>query len=837
VIIAGLNLGNGSDITNVTICGTPVQSIDRQRTNAVYVTAALSANSGLGDVVVYSTSFGVTTATNAFTYNGPQFMAQLEVGVWVANDGPAFSLTSLPVGNAKVTRTCLVSNAGNETLVISDVSTTGVHAAQFAVLDMPTSLVAGAYTNFHLRFGDPVVPGIQTGAVIVTHDGAISPFRINVTFNAYELSANYGPFAGGNLVTLTNGLALGDGSDITNVSVGDVSAEITGQGTNWVQFRIPPASSAGETQVKIYSASEGEPDFIPTYVYNPAGVIGMYDLDWSKWEEVPGLPKALNAPAGGALNGCFYSAGGYDGAAVSNVYRFDGTNWSEVAGLPIALYAAAGCTMNGKFYVIGGNSGGVLTNVYSFDGTDWTAEAGLPAQREYVAAAASGPIMYAIGGRYSSAQTNVYGFNGSSWFETRGLPVAHHGMGAGAIFGATYAFGGTGSSNTYAFNGAVWNEAEPMPATLFGAGYGVLNYELYSIAGDGGSGSITNVYKFDGSSWTETASLPRRRRTCASGVLDDQLYSVGGYYTGYQTNAYRYPYRTWNQGVSPASGAATGGIQLVISGSNLGSGSDITNVTVCGYDVVSIDSQSTTQMVVTLAKATNGVQGDVRVYSTDYGETVASNAFLYEPLDEYTIQASAGANGTIQPSGAVTVAAGADQLFTFTPDDWYEVEDVLVNGASQGVMSNYNWLNVLADGTITVSFAETYVTNNTPQPIPQSWMAQYGLTNDMQTEVQDDPDGDGATTWQEYVMDSNPTSGLSVLRLENFMIGTEDSLLEWPGSSNRIYTMYWNTNMLMPLTNVLFSDYQPPESGVNTHTDAVHSVNQSIYYRLKVSLP
>ena len=52
---------------------------------------------------------------------------------------------------------------------------------------------------------------------------------------------------------------------------------------------------------------------------------------------------------------------------------------------------------------------------------------------------------------------------------------------------------------------------------------------------------------------------------------------------------------------------------------------------------------------------------------------------------DYTITASAGANGTISPSGAVTVSYGASQSFTITPNSGYHVADVKVDGVSQGV--------------------------------------------------------------------------------------------------------------------------------------------------------
>ena len=75
------------------------------------------------------------------------------------------------------------------------------------------------------------------------------------------------------------------------------------------------------------------------------------------------------------------------------------------------------------------------------------------------------------------------------------------------------------------------------------------------------------------------------------------------------------------------------------------------------------------------------------------------------PSNNYTITASAGANGTIDPTGAVTVAHGADQTFTITPATGYHVADVLVDGVSVGAVTTYTFSDVTADHTIAASFA------------------------------------------------------------------------------------------------------------------------------------
>jgi len=74
-------------------------------------------------------------------------------------------------------------------------------------------------------------------------------------------------------------------------------------------------------------------------------------------------------------------------------------------------------------------------------------------------------------------------------------------------------------------------------------------------------------------------------------------------------------------------------------------------------------------------------------------------------LNTYTITASAGANGSITPSGAVAVGCGASQAFTITPATGYHVADVLVDGASAGAVASYTFSNVTANHTIAASFA------------------------------------------------------------------------------------------------------------------------------------
>ena len=71
----------------------------------------------------------------------------------------------------------------------------------------------------------------------------------------------------------------------------------------------------------------------------------------------------------------------------------------------------------------------------------------------------------------------------------------------------------------------------------------------------------------------------------------------------------------------------------------------------------------------------------------------------------YTITPSAGANGTISPSSAVTVNYGGSQTFSFTPATGYQVSSVLVDGTAVTTASSYTFSSVSANHTISVSFA------------------------------------------------------------------------------------------------------------------------------------
>ncbi len=71
----------------------------------------------------------------------------------------------------------------------------------------------------------------------------------------------------------------------------------------------------------------------------------------------------------------------------------------------------------------------------------------------------------------------------------------------------------------------------------------------------------------------------------------------------------------------------------------------------------------------------------------------------------HTIDASAGANGTISPNGVQSVTDGADITFTIAPKTNYAISAVYVDGTNIGVVASYTFKNVTSNHNISATFA------------------------------------------------------------------------------------------------------------------------------------
>jgi hypothetical protein len=85
-------------------------------------------------------------------------------------------------------------------------------------------------------------------------------------------------------------------------------------------------------------------------------------------------------------------------------------------------------------------------------------------------------------------------------------------------------------------------------------------------------------------------------------------------------------------------------------------------------------------------------------------------------INTYTITASAGAGGTISPTGSVSVNYGGNQAFTITPNTNYHLASLTVDGSPVTPVGSYTFSSVTASHTIAATFAV-----NTLHTITVSW--------------------------------------------------------------------------------------------------------------------
>ena len=92
-------------------------------------------------------------------------------------------------------------------------------------------------------------------------------------------------------------------------------------------------------------------------------------------------------------------------------------------------------------------------------------------------------------------------------------------------------------------------------------------------------------------------------------------------------------------------------------------------------------------------------------YLNMHGNPSAGAAYVYS-LTETVTPSVSGGNGAISPADAQVVTIGSTPAFTFTPDEGYTVEQVLVDGAAVTMTGTnaYTFAPVYADHTISVSF-------------------------------------------------------------------------------------------------------------------------------------
>ncbi|HBA85545.1 MAG TPA: hypothetical protein DCZ95_15785 [Verrucomicrobia bacterium] len=242
-------------------------------------------------------------------------------------------------------------------------------------------------------------------------------------------------------------------------------------------------------------------------------------------------------------------------------------------------------------------------------------------------------------------------------------------------------------------------------------------------------------------------------------------------------------------------------------------------------------------MKITACVTNQGVFTPVaRVFSTYFHDPYRANNTSIVTISTWpVIWASAGAHGTISPSGAVYVATGSNASFLVAADSYCWIDRLLTNGAEDAAARHAKiytsgWNNVIVDGTISVSFADAFASHGTPE----AWLGQYGWTNAFDAAEANDADGDRMAAWEEYVAGTDPTNAASFFQVSGFRSQVSGFVLRWNGVSGRLYSIDGNTNSLITGHWSLITNNLPP-NGV--WTDATHGADGMIHYRLGVQKP
>ena len=123
--------------------------------------------------------------------------------------------------------------------------------------------------------------------------------------------------------------------------------------------------------------------------------------------------------------------------------------------------------------------------------------------------------------------------------------------------------------------------------------------------------------------------------------------------------------------------------------------------TFTGWSGTGLDGEN--NMTVTIPTGSTGN----RTYKAHWRYNGSGHSYSY-----YTIKATAGADGSISPSGNVSVREGRDRTFTITPDKGYAISNVKIDGKSIGAVKSYTFENVRRTHTIEVIFTKA---NGNPQ--------------------------------------------------------------------------------------------------------------------------
>ncbi len=115
-------------------------------------------------------------------------------------------------------------------------------------------------------------------------------------------------------------------------------------------------------------------------------------------------------------------------------------------------------------------------------------------------------------------------------------------------------------------------------------------------------------------------------------------------------------------------------------------------------------------------KVDNVSVGAVSSYSFDNVVSDHTISASFENIKIYTISASAGIGGKIDPPGKISIQEESNQTYRIEPDNGYRILKVTVDNQSLGEVSEYTFSSVYSDHSIDAEFTSLTAVNAYPSP-------------------------------------------------------------------------------------------------------------------------